>query len=103
VNNSGGSFRFWSGRASAPSHGLWLAEKLIGDGFADFIGFGRAIVADHQFANKELANRLEAVNRCRWDSFCLRDKKEPLASRVYCCVNDAYLRPQHIQVMYQEK
>jgi len=82
---------------------LSFAERLIGDGTADFVGFGRAIVADHQFPNKELANRLEAVNRCRWDSYCLRDKKEPLASRVYCCVNEAYLRPQHIQVIYQEK
>ncbi len=82
---------------------LSFAERLIGDGTADFVGFGRAIVADHQFPNKELANRLEAVNRCQWDSFCLRDKKEPLASRVYCCVNDAYLRPQHIQAIYQEK
>lgn len=82
---------------------LSFAERLIDDGTADFVGFGRAIVADHQFPNKELANRLDAVNRCRWDSFCLRDKKEPLASRVYCCVNDAYLRPQHIQAIYQEK
>lgn len=109
VNLISAAARFLRGRTRLPIgfaanlDSLSFAERLISDGTADFVGFGRAIVADHQFPNKELENRLDAVNRCRWDSYCLRDKKEPLASRVYCCVNDAYLRPQHIQAIYQEK
>jgi 2,4-dienoyl-CoA reductase-like NADH-dependent reductase (Old Yellow Enzyme family) len=81
---------------------LVTAEEILASGDADFIGFGRAIIADHQFVHKELSNPPAAVNRCRWDSFCLRDKKEPLARRVYCCVNARYLRPRHIQELYQE-
>lgn len=81
---------------------LDLAEDIVSSGDADFIGFGRAIVADHDFVSKEISGNPELVNRCRWDSYCLRDKKEPLAERVYCCVNKAYLRPRIIQNIYQE-
>ncbi|CAI8753031.1 Oxidored_FMN domain-containing protein [Burkholderia ambifaria] len=78
------------------------AEAIVASGDADFIGFGRAIVADHHFVLKELSGRAGEVDRCRWDSYCLRDKKEPLADRVFCCVNPRYLRPQLIQMKYQE-
>lgn len=87
---------------SANIDSLLTAEKILADGDADFIGFGRPIIADHQFVNKELSGRPAEVNRCRWDSYCLRDKKEPLADRVFCCVNPQYLRPQHIQTKYEE-
>ncbi|VBB17005.1 oxidoreductase [Burkholderia stabilis] len=81
---------------------LATAEAIVASGDADFIGFGRAIVADHHFVWKELSGRAAEVDRCRWDSYCLRDKKEPLADRVFCCVNPRYLRPQIIQMKYQE-
>lgn len=81
---------------------LATADAIVARGDADFIGFGRAIVADHHFVLKELSGRLDEVDRCRWDSYCLRDKKEPLADRVFCCVNPRYLRPQLIQMKYQE-
>ncbi|WP_414440210.1 hypothetical protein [Burkholderia sp. 22PA0106] len=81
---------------------LATAEAVVASGDADFIGFGRAIVADHQFVSKELSGRTAEVDRCRWDSYCLRDKREPLADRVFCCVNPRYLRPQLIQMKYQE-
>lgn len=88
---------------SANIDSLSVAERFLADGEADFVGFGRAIVADHRLVLKELSGRACEVNRCRWDSFCLRDKKELLANRVYCCVNPEYLRPQHLQELYQEK
>ncbi|AOJ63252.1 hypothetical protein WJ32_12815 [Burkholderia ubonensis] len=81
---------------------LATADAIVASGDADFIGFGRAIVADHHFVLKELSGRADEVDRCRWDSYCLRDKKEPLADRVFCCVNPRYLRPQLIQMKYQE-
>ncbi|EMT5587328.1 TPA: hypothetical protein U2M30_003890 [Providencia stuartii] len=82
---------------------LQLADEIVGSGDADFIGFGRAIVADHHFVIKELSGHFDQVNRCLWDSFCLLDKKEPQADRVFCCVNPQYLRPQHIQNKHMEK
>ncbi|NMM29061.1 MAG: NADH:flavin oxidoreductase [Glaciimonas sp.] len=81
---------------------LTAAEEILASGDADFVGFGRAIIADHHFVRKELSGLSNEVNHCLWDSYCLRDKKEPLADRVFCCVNPQYLRPQHIQVKYQE-
>ncbi|MGF1750706.1 hypothetical protein [Vibrio cionasavignyae] len=85
---------------SANIGNLEIAEEIIASGDADFVGFGRSIVADHQFVNKALAGQVKEINHCQWDSYCLRDKKEPLADRVYCCVNPDYLRPQHIQNKY---
>jgi 2,4-dienoyl-CoA reductase-like NADH-dependent reductase (Old Yellow Enzyme family) len=82
---------------------LATAEAIVASGDADFVGFGRAVIADHDFVRKELSGRPDDVDRCRWDSYCLRDKKEPLADRVFCCVNPRYLRPQPIQMKYQEK
>ncbi|MBD1582314.1 oxidoreductase [Pseudoalteromonas sp. S16_S37] len=87
---------------SANIGSLEVAEEIIASGDADFIGFGRPIIADHQFVNKALAGQVHEINHCQWDSYCLRDKKEPLADRVFCCVNPSYLRPQHIQNKYKE-
>lgn len=81
---------------------LQLAEDILLAEEADFIGFGRQIVADHNFVKKELSGHSSYVHRCLWDSYCLRDKKEPEAKRVYCCVNPKYRRPQHIQLKYKE-
>ncbi len=87
---------------SANISNLDIAEQILAGGDADFVGFGRPIIADHQFVNKSLYDRINEINHCQWDSYCLRDKKEPLADRVYCCVNSSYLRPQHIQEKYKE-
>ncbi len=81
---------------------LAFADEIIASGDADFIGFGRAVIADSHFVQKELSHDESEVVRCRWDSYCLRDKKESLADRVYCCVNQNYLRPRHIQKKYEE-
>jgi len=78
------------------------ANEIIGCGDADFVGFGRAMLADNHFIAKELAGRAERVNRCRGDAFCFRDKKDPMAERVYCCVNPDYRRPDKLQQHYEE-
>jgi 2,4-dienoyl-CoA reductase-like NADH-dependent reductase (Old Yellow Enzyme family) len=77
------------------------AERLIADGDADFVGFARAVLADNQLVAKELAGRADSVHRCQWDARCFRDKREPLADRVYCCVNPAYPRPDALQQHYE--
>lgn len=81
---------------------LSIAEEILASGDADFVGLGRQIIADHEFVRKELSGLKNEINYCRWDSYCLRDKKEPLADRVFCCVNPQYLRPQHIQLKYEK-
>ncbi len=78
------------------------ANEIIGCGDADFVGFGRAMLADNHFIAKELAGRKDLVTRCKGDAFCFRDKKEPMATRVYCCVNPDYTRPEKLQQYYEE-
>lgn len=78
------------------------AEQIIGSGDADFIGFARAVLADNQLVKKELSGQHEHVNRCLGDALCFRDKKEPQAGRVYCCVNPNYRRPESLQHYYKE-
>lgn len=78
------------------------ANDIIASGDADFIGFARAVLADNALVAKELAGRKDLVNRCRGDAFCFRDKREPLAGRVYCCVNQDYQRPEKLQQHYEE-
>ena len=78
------------------------ANEIIESGDADFVGFGRAMLADNHFIAKELAGQAGRVNRCRGDAFCFRDKKDPMAERVYCCVNPDYRRPEKLQLHYEE-
>lgn len=78
------------------------ANQIIASGDADFVGFGRPMLADNHFIAKQLDGRGHEVNRCKGDAFCFRDKKEPMAARVYCCVNPAYQRPASLQQHYEE-
>ncbi len=82
--------------------GVEAANEIIESGDADFIGFGRAVLADNQLIEKELNGLENQVNRCQGDSFCFRDKREPRAERVYCCVNPNYMRPHYLQKFYEE-
>lgn len=78
------------------------AEQIISSGDADFIGFARAVLADNELVKKEMLGQHDQVNRCLGDALCFRDKKEPQAGRVYCCVNPKYQRPQFLQHYYKE-
>jgi len=79
-----------------------MANSIIESGDSDFVGFGRAVLADNNLVKKELNGLEHKVNRCRWDAQCFRDKREPKANRVYCCVNPDYLRPNYLQQLYKE-
>lgn len=67
--------------------------RLIEDGVIDYIPMARALLADNDLVNKELAGRERDVYRCRWDGLCFKDKFNPNFDRVHCCVNLKYLRP----------
>ena len=45
-------------------HDPVLAEKILAEGKADFISIGRALIADPDFPNKVLEDRLEEVRPC---------------------------------------
>ncbi|RJE77175.1 NADH:flavin oxidoreductase [Pseudoalteromonas sp. MSK9-3] len=81
---------------------LDTAEAIIDSGDADFVGFARAVLADNALIKKELSGKHDLVHRCQWDALCFRDKREPRAERVYCCVNPAYRRPAQLQQYYKE-
>jgi len=73
---------------------LQKAERLIEDGTADLVGMARAIFADNDLVNKTLDGREAQINKCLWDGRCFKDKANPRYSRVYCCVNPKYKRPE---------
>jgi len=73
---------------------LATAEALVADGSADMVGMARAIFADNELINKTLQGREHEIHRCLWDGKCFKDKANPKYSRVYCCVNPKYLRPE---------
>lgn len=48
----------------------WLAEQMLAENLVDFVGLGRAVVADPQWALKAKAGREEEINRCISCNFC---------------------------------
>lgn len=72
------------------------AEDLLEAGVCDIIGFTRALFADNDLLPKTLAGAEDSIDRCRFDGNCFRDKSNPNAARVYCCVSRKYPRPAHI-------
>lgn len=48
----------------------WLAEQMLEEGLVDFVGLGRAVVADPQWAQKTRDGREEEINRCIGCTFC---------------------------------
>ena len=48
----------------------WFAEKMLEDELVDFVGLGRAVVADPQWANKAKEGRECDINRCISCTFC---------------------------------
>lgn len=51
--------------------GVEQAENIIQDGSADFIGMGRALIADPEWANKGIEGHPETIRRCIVCSRCL--------------------------------
>lgn len=48
----------------------WFAEKMLEDRLVDFVGLGRAVVADPQWAKKAAEEKEEEINRCISCTFC---------------------------------
>lgn len=48
----------------------WLAEQMLQEGLVDFVGLGRAVVADPQWAQKAAQGREAEINRCIACTFC---------------------------------
>lgn len=67
-------------------------EKVIDDGNADFIGLGRALIADPQWPKKAKDGRVEDIRRCYSCGLCLYGAGGVLRIPQACSVNAAYTR-----------
>nr|WP_256441417.1 NADH:flavin oxidoreductase [Acetobacter sp. P5B1] len=75
---------------------LSQAEHLLGDDVCDLVGMSRALFADNDLITKTLSDKSDQIDGCLFDGNCFRDKSNPVADRVYCCVSKKYPRPKHI-------
>lgn len=68
----------------------WFAEKMLEEDLVDFVGLGRAVVADPQWALKAAEGREEEINRCISCTFCFETLvSDTIAGKgpVKCAVN----------------
>lgn len=68
----------------------WFAEKMLEEGLVDFVGLGRAVVADPQWAKKAYEGREDEINRCISCTFCFETLvADTIAGKgpVKCAVN----------------
>ncbi|MDD3251611.1 MAG: NAD(P)/FAD-dependent oxidoreductase [Lachnospiraceae bacterium] len=68
----------------------WFAEKMLEDGLVDFVGLGRAVVADPDWALKAAEGREDEINRCISCTFCFETLvSDAIAGKgpVKCAVN----------------
>ncbi len=68
----------------------WFAEKMLEDRLADFVGLGRALVADPKWPKKAAEGRDEDINRCISCTFCfetLLSQVIPNVGPIKCAVN----------------
>jgi 2,4-dienoyl-CoA reductase-like NADH-dependent reductase (Old Yellow Enzyme family) len=75
---------------------LDAAEDLLDRDICDLVGMTRAIFADNDIVRKSFSGQVDDIRQCRFDGYCFKDKSNPKAHRVYCCVNDKYRRPDAI-------
>lgn len=68
----------------------WFAEKMLEDDLVDFVGLGRAVVADPEWVKKAYEEREDEINRCISCTFCfetLVSDAIPDKNPVKCAVN----------------
>lgn len=68
----------------------WFAEKMLDEGLVDFVGLGRAVVADPEWALKAAEGREKEINRCISCTFCFETLvSDAIAGKgpVKCAVN----------------
>ena len=76
----------------------WFAEKMLDDNLVDFVGLGRAVVADPEWPKKAYEGREEEINRCISCTFCfetLVSDAIPDKNPVKCAVNPRAGREHH--------
>lgn len=68
----------------------WFAEKMLEDNLVDFVGLGRAVLADPEWPKKAWEGREEEINRCISCNFCfetLVSDTIPGKGPIKCAVN----------------
>jgi len=69
----------------------WFAEKMLEDDLVDFVGLGRAVVADPGWAKKAAAGRENNINRCISCTYCFEtlvsDAITAGSGPVKCAIN----------------
>lgn len=51
-----------------------VADRILGDGTADFVALGRGLIAEPDWANKAKEGRTREINRCISCNFCTRSR-----------------------------
>jgi 2,4-dienoyl-CoA reductase-like NADH-dependent reductase (Old Yellow Enzyme family)/thioredoxin reductase len=73
---------------SGKLHNPVLAEKILREGHADFVGLARSLLADPQLPNKVREGRLEEIRHCIYCNLGCRHHQIPSEGfRVTCNVN----------------
>lgn len=81
---------------------VFLAEKALADGKADFIAFGRALLADPDLANKASEGRFEDIRPCiRCVQGCY--DRVFLEEEVTCFMNPAMAREKEFEIKPAER
>jgi thioredoxin reductase len=72
------------------------AERLLADGVQDFIGLGRPLLADPEWANKALRGDDQSIRRCISCLHCMHEYERGMSSGqpVSCAVNARACREQ---------
>ena len=70
----------------------FVAEQILSDGKADFVGMGRALLADPELPNKAREGRIDEIIPCIACSTCLSEivstyRKWGQPTTIYCTVN----------------
>lgn len=68
----------------------WFAEKMLEDNLVDFVGLGRAVLADPEWPKKAFDGREADINRCISCNFCfetLVSDTIPGKGPIKCAVN----------------
>jgi len=75
-----------------------VAEKILGEGKADFVDIGRALIVDAEFPNKVKAGKLDDICRCTACCQCIEFLFNPSRPTLVCSVNPAVGREKEFEV-----
>jgi NADPH-dependent 2,4-dienoyl-CoA reductase/sulfur reductase-like enzyme len=77
-----------------------LAERILGEGKADFIALGRSLMADPELPNKVMDGRLEDICSCIYCNNCVARTHEERRKfgGLFCAVNPALSREREFAI-----